>query len=87
MPRTLCSRPAAAFLVLLLASSAAFAAPRPSRTTREPGVIAWISKILHRFLPSALKSHGTMDPDGAPGIQAAPGETQGDSHGTMDPNG
>ncbi len=88
MPRTLSSRLAAVFLVLLLASSAAFAAPRPSKPTREPGVIAWISKVLHRFLPPvALKAHGTMDPDGAPGIQADPGGTQGDAHGTMDPNG
>lgn len=87
MPRTLWSRLAAVFLVLLLASSTAFAAPQPPKPTREPGVIAWISKILHRFLPAALKSHGTMDPDGAPGIRADPEGTQGDSHGTMDPDG
>jgi hypothetical protein len=87
MPRTLWSRLAAAFLVLLLASSATFAAPRPSKPTREPGVIAWISKFLHRFLPATLEAHGTMDPDGNPGIQADPGGTQGDAHGTMDPNG
>lgn len=87
MPRTLWSHRAAVLLVLLLASSAAFAAPLPSRPTREPGVIAWISKILHRFLPTVLKAHGTMDPDGTPGVHAAPGETQGEAHGTMDPNG
>ena len=87
MPRSAWSRFAAVLLLFLLASSAALAAPRPPRPTQEPGVIAWISKILHRFLPGALKSHGTMDPDGTPALQADPGGTQGDAHGTMDPNG
>ncbi|MEA2602149.1 MAG: hypothetical protein QOF89_3141 [Acidobacteriota bacterium] len=88
MTRTVWSRCSAVFVILLLLTPVAFAAPRQTKRVRpEPGIISWLANALNSFLPASLKSSGTMDPDGKPQIAGPPASYSSDSSGTMDPDG
>lgn len=73
------SRVVVLLLTVVLVSSPGFAAGRSLKTAKEPGLFAYVIRLLHSLIPSLEKAHGTMDPNGQPPAN--------DAHGTMDPDG
>ena len=87
MTRTVWPRTVAVLALLLFMAPALFAAPRKAREVGpERTSFAWFVQALGRLFP-ALKSSGTMDPDGKPSPLVPPASSASDSSGTMDPDG
>lgn len=78
---------AACLVLILLAAPASAAGAQGQMADREPAVFTFLWRALQNLAPVALKSSGTMDPDGRPLPPPPDSAIQTDSSGTMDPDG